>query len=145
MVEYGYLKYHEKEEKMNRKGACHVRAWSLWGGAIGLLLFFGASHGSEVIPWKKAHEYYGQWVTVTGRIVSSENTGTVCLLNFSLEKEDNVVVLIFKSAFDKFPPDPQDFYDGKHILVTGKIQKYRGITSITVPSPSRIRVVEREE
>jgi micrococcal nuclease len=56
-----------------------------------------------------------------------------------------VVVLIFRSAFDRFPPDPQDFYDGKEVLVTGKIQKYRGTTSITVPSSSRIKMVEDEE
>jgi DNA/RNA endonuclease YhcR with UshA esterase domain len=131
---------------MNRKGTCYVRAWSAWVGTICLLLFFGTSLlADEIIPWKEAHEYYGQWVTVTGRIASSENTGSVCILNFSLEKEDNVVVLIFRSAFDRFPPDPQDFYDGKNVFVTGKIQKYRGTTSITVPHPSRIKIVEDKE
>jgi exonuclease VII large subunit len=131
---------------MNRKGACYVKAWSSWVGAICLVLFFGTSLlADEIIPWREAHEYYGQWVTVKGRIASSENTGSVCLLNFSLDKEDNVVVLIFKSAFDRFPPDPQDFYDGKNVLVTGKVQKYRGTTSITVPHPSRIKVVEDGE
>ena len=125
---------------MGREGACHVKAWCLWIGAICILLFFGTSLADEVIPWKEAHEYYGQWITVTGRIASTENKGSVCLLNFSLEEEDNVVVLIFRSAFDRFPPDPQDFYDGKDVLVTGKIQKYRGITSITVPYPSRIKI-----
>ena len=129
---------------MNREGACHVKGWGLWVGAMCLLLFFGTSHADEVIPWKDAHEYYGQWVTVRGRIASSEKRGSVCLLNFSLEKEDNVVVLIFKSAFDRFPPDPQDFYNGKNVLVTGKIQKYKGTTSITVPYPSRIKIVEDE-
>jgi micrococcal nuclease len=130
---------------MDLKGACHVKAWRLWVGFICLLLFFGTSLASEVIPWKEAHEHYGQWVTVKGRIVSSENTGSICFLNFSLEEEDNVVVLIFQSAFDRFPPDPQDFYDGKDVLVTGKIQKYLGITSITVPYPSRIKMVEDEK
>lgn len=125
---------------MGRERACHVKAWGLWVGAICILLFFGTSLADEVIPWKEAHEYYGQWITVTGRIASTENKGSVCLLNFSLEEENNVVVLIFRSAFDKFPPDPQDFYDGKEVLVTGKIQKYRGITSITVPHPSRIKM-----
>jgi micrococcal nuclease len=106
-----------------------------------LLLFFGISHADDVIPWKDAHEHYGRWVTVTGKIASTENRGSVCLLNFSLKEEDNVVVLIFRSAFDRFPPDPQDFYDGKEVLVTGKIQKYKGTTSITVSNSSRIRMV----
>jgi len=127
---------------MDRRGVCHVKGWGV--GAICFLLFFGTSHADEVIPWKEAHEYYGQWVTVTGKIASTENTGSVCLLNFSLE-EDNVVVLIFRSAFDRFPSDPQDFYDGKEVLVTGKIQKYKGTTSITVPDPSRIKMVEGKE
>ncbi len=130
---------------MDRKGGCHVKAWSLWVGTICLLLSFETSLAEEVIPWREAHAYYGQWVTVAGRIVSSENTGSVCLLNFSLKDEDNVVVLIFSSAFDKFPPDPQDFYDGNYIHVTGKIQKYKGTTSITVPYPSRIKIVEDKE
>lgn len=130
---------------MDRKGTCHVKGWGLWIGIICLLLFLVTSHAGEVLPWKEAHEYYGQWVTVMGKIASTENTESVCLLNFSLEKEDNVVVLIFRSAFDKFPPDPQDFYDGKEVLVTGKIQKYKGTTSITVPHPSRIKMVEEEE
>ena len=130
---------------MDHKTACHVKGWSLWVGAICLLLFFGTSHAGEGIPWDEAHEYYGQYVTVVGKIASTENTGSVCFLNFSLEKEENVVVLIFRSAFDRFPPDPQDFYDGKEVLVTGKIQKYKGTTSITVPHPSRIKMVEDEK
>ena len=130
---------------MDHKGGCHAKAWSLWVGAICLLIFFGISLAEEIISWREAHAHYGQWVTVAGRIASSENTGSVCVLSFSLEDDDNVVVLIFRSAFDKFPPDPQDFYDGKYVHVTGKIQKYRGITSITVPDPSRIKVVEDEE
>ena len=138
---------HQEKEKrnMDRKGACRVKAWSLWGGIIYLLLFFGTSLADEVIPWKEAHEYYGQYVTVMGRIASTENTGSVCYLNFSLEKEDNVVALIFRSAFDRFPSDPQDFYAGKYVHITGKIQKYQGITSITVPYPSRIKIVEDDE
>jgi DNA/RNA endonuclease YhcR with UshA esterase domain len=113
--------------------------------AICLLLFFGASHVENVISWHEAHAYYGQWVTVKGKIASTENTGSVCFLNFSLEKEDNVVVLIFRAAFDKFPLNPEDFYAGKEVLVTGKIQKYKGTTSITVPHPSRIQIVGGEE
>ena len=130
---------------MGREGACYIKARCLWVGAICILLFFGTSLADEVIPWKEAHEYYGQWITVSGRIASTENKGSVCLLNFSLEEENNVVVLIFRSAFDKFPPDPQDFYDGKEVLVTGKIQKYRGTTSITVPHPSRIKMAGEKQ
>jgi hypothetical protein len=134
------LKYEGEEKKMDRKWVCHMKAWSLWIGVICILLFFGTSLAEEAIPWKDAHEYYGKWVTVKGRIASTENRGSVCLLNFSLEEENNVVVLIFRSAFDKFPPNPQDLYDGKNVLVTGKIQKYKGIISITVPDPSRIKL-----
>ena len=130
---------------MDRKGDYRVKAWSLWIGVICLFLFFGTSLADEVIPWREAHAYYGRWVTVKGRIASSENTGSVCLLNFSLEEENNVVVLIFKAAFDKFPPNPQDFYNGKGVLVMGKIQKYKGITSITVSDQSRIKIVEDGE
>jgi hypothetical protein len=130
---------------MDRKGGCQAKAWSLWVGAICLLMFFGTSLAEEVIPWRDAHAYYGQWVTVAGRIAGSENTGSVCILKFSLEDKDNVIVLIFRSVFNKFPPDPQDFYDGKYVHVTGKIQKYKGTTSITVPYPARIKIVDDEE
>jgi RecG-like helicase len=139
------LKHQEQEGNMDREGVCHVKGWGLWIGAMCLLLFVGRSLAGDVIPWKEAHKYYGQWVTVEGKIASTENRGSVCLLNFSLEEEDNVVVLIFRSAFDKFPTDPQDFYDGKEVLVTGKIQKYKGTTSITIPDSSRIKMVEDEE
>jgi len=134
-----------EEREMDRKVTCYVKGWSLWFGAICLFLFVGTSRADNVISWHQADECYGQWVTVMGKIVSTENTGSVCLLNFSLEKENNVVVLIFKAVFDKFPSDPQNFYDGKEVLVTGKVQKYKGTTSITIPNPSRIKMVGDEE
>lgn len=130
---------------MNDKKIRYLRGQGLLFGVVCLFLFLETSHAGDIIPWDEAHDYYGQYVTVKGRIVSTENAESVCFLNFSLKKEDNVVVLIFRPAFDKFPRNPQDFYDGKEVLVSGKIQKYKGVTSITIPNSSRIKIVEEVE
>ena len=110
-----------------------------------LLVLFETSYAANIIRWNEAHKYYGRWVTIEGKILSTENTGKVCFLNFGPNKQDNVVVLIFRTSFHRFPPNPQDFYYGKDVLVTGKIQKYKGIISITVPDKSQIEIVGEDE
>ena len=127
------------------KVVCSMRKYTFLFGVACLLILLETSHAANIIRWNEAHKYYGQWVTVEGKIISTENTGKVCFLNFGSGQQDNVVVLIFRSSFHRFPPDPQDYYYGKEVLVTGKIQKYKGIISITIPDKSRIKVVENDE
>jgi micrococcal nuclease len=81
---------------------------------------------------------------VKGKIVSTQNTGEIIFLNFGPNTGKDFMVLIFSYTFDKFPDNPQDFYNGKHVLVTGKIQKYKDAHSMIIPDPSRIEIVKED-
>lgn len=114
-------------------------------GAALLFMLFGISQAAKIIEWYEAPKYYGQWVTVKGKVVSTENTGQVVFLNFGSNKGKNFLVLIFRPSFHRFPDKPEDLYYGKEILVTGKVKKYKGVHSITIPSASRIQIVGKDE
>ena len=121
-----------------------MRKWAFVLGAACLFTVYGISHSAEVIQWDEAPKYYGQWVTVKGKIVSTQNTGQIIFLNFGPKTGKDFTVLIFSPSFHRFPDKPQDFYHGKHVLVTGKIQEYKGTHSITIPDSSRIEILKED-
>ena len=82
--------------------------------------------GQDIIRWQDAANYYGQVKTVEGTIIETKNTGKVCFLNFSPNWRTDFTAAIFASDFSKFPPNPESYYMGKKVRVTGNIQEYRG-------------------
>lgn len=98
--------------------------------------------GREVIPWRDAAKYYGQVKTVEGTIVDTRNTGKVCFLNFSQNWKTDFTAVIFASDFGKFLPNPEAYYKGKKVQVTGKIQEYQGKAEIILNRPDQIKIME---
>jgi hypothetical protein len=58
--------------------------------------------------------------------VVTRNTGKACFLNFSQNWKTDFTAVIFVSDFPKFPPNPESYYKGKRVRVTGRVQEYQG-------------------
>lgn len=108
-----------------------------------ILIFFTISQATQIIQWNEAHNYYGRHVTVEGKIVSTYNSGKACFLNFHPDYKKYFTAVIFKSAFHRFSPNPEDFYYGKRVQVTGTIKEYNGKPEIILNDPSQIKIIGR--
>lgn len=95
----------------------------------------------EIISWENAHKYYGKYVTVEGQIVDTHNSGKACFLNFHPDWKKYFTAVIFASDFSKFPPQPEKYYEGKKVRVTGVIKKYQGKPEIILNNPSQIKII----
>ena len=95
-----------------------------------------------VISWENAGQYIGKTVTVNGKIVLTKNTGKVCFLNFHPDYKKHLSAVIFSSAFQRFPMNPENVYLNKTVLITGKIVEYEGRPEIILDSPSQIKIVQ---
>jgi len=95
----------------------------------------------NVISWEDAAKYVGQTKTVEGIIVRTYKSakGTV-FLNFHDPYKGYFYAVIFSGDLKKFPFQPEAYYLGKEVRVTGKIQLYEGSPEIIVKSPSQIEV-----
>jgi DNA/RNA endonuclease YhcR with UshA esterase domain len=62
------------------------------------------------------------------------------LLNY--EPKEYFVVVIQKSIFHRFTSNPEFFYFGKNVLVTGKVRERDGKPEITLNDPSQITILE---
>lgn len=96
----------------------------------------------EIITWQEAGKYYGSYVSVEGKIVRSHNSGKACFLNFHPDYKRYFTAVIFKSAFSKFPPEPENFYLNKKVRVIGTVKEYEGSPEIILNSPSQIEILE---
>ena len=95
----------------------------------------------KVISWMDAHKYSGEKVTVEGIIIASHNSGKACFLNFHENWKKYFTAVIFQSDFGKFPKQPELYYKGKKVQVTGKVKEYKGKPEIILKDPSQIRII----
>jgi DNA/RNA endonuclease YhcR with UshA esterase domain len=95
----------------------------------------------QVVPWTEAQRFYGQNVTITGKIVNTYNSGKACFLNFHPDYKNSFTAVIFQSSFARFPPSPQDFYYGKEVQITGVVKEYKGKPEIILNDPAQIKVL----
>jgi micrococcal nuclease len=101
----------------------------------------GSLDTAGMISWRDAAEYYGQTMTVEGKIVVTNNTGRVCFLNFHEDWRRYFTAVIFASDFDKFPAHPEDHYLNHVVRVRGLIKEYRDKPEIILKSPVQIEIV----
>lgn len=100
-----------------------------------------AETAAEVVSWRQAGKHIGEFLTVEGKIVETHNSGKACFLNFHPEWRSSFTAVIFARSFVAFPPDPEDYYRGKRVRVTGMIREYRGKPEIILSSPDQIEVL----
>lgn len=90
------------------------------------------------VRWDEADKYYGQTVTITGKIVSTHNSGKTCFLNFHQNWKKYFTAVIFASDFSKFPPNPENYYLNKEVKITGFVKEYQGKPEIILKDPGQI-------
>jgi len=97
-----------------------------------------------IIDHTQADKYINQIRSVQGWVVETYKSTKCVFLNFGRDYRSDFTVAIFNNtlgAFNKEGIDPESFYEGKEIRVTGKIREYNG-PEIIVNSPYEIEVLE---
>lgn len=97
---------------------------------------------AQVISWQDAAKHYGEYTTVEGTIVATHNSGKVCFLNFHPDYKRYFTAVIFASAFSRFPANPENYYYGKKVRVSGYIKEYKGKPEIILNDPSQIEILK---
>ena len=98
----------------------------------------------NVISWQDVGNYEGETRTVEGTIVGAyRSSANAVYLHFHDPYQGYFYAVIFSVDLKNFPFNPEDFYRGKEVRVTGLIQFFQGSRNhpeITVKNPSQIEV-----
>jgi len=117
-----------EEAKNNKKG--------MWGELRTLLPPQGNSEYR--VDLNRARRYEGKRIVVKGQVIDTRKSDRVVVLNM----EDKLDVVIFPddwNNFQHFDIDPEEFYKGKTVEVTGRVKMYKGKPSINVDHPMLLR------
>jgi len=98
--------------------------------------------GTRTISWRDAAQHYGEYCTVDGTIVATHNSGKTCFLNFHPNYKKYFTAVIFANRFGAFPPNPERYYQGKRVRITGQVKEYQGKPEIVLESPDQIQTVD---
>ncbi|TYB32102.1 MAG: thermonuclease family protein [Candidatus Mcinerneyibacterium aminivorans] len=93
------------------------------------------------INWRKAGEFVGEEVAVTGKVIDTYDSGKAIFLNYHKDYKHTFTAVIFKSDEYKFNFEPEKYYLNKKIKVKGKIKVYKGAPEIIVEEPSQIKLI----
>jgi hypothetical protein len=101
----------------------------------------------EVVPWDEAKDHYSRTITVEGRVVATGRgrSGEPVFLNFQRFRPNANAfhVVVFEEGYANAPTgNPETYYDGKTIRVTGEVSQYRDAPQIKVERPGMIEVVK---
>ena len=103
----------------------------------------GLWQGYQVIDHNQAKNHINQIRTVRGQIVSSYQSKNCQFLNFDKDHKTDFTIVIFKNSFTNFKAesiDPNKYYLGKQVEVTGRIRQYNG-PEIIVNTPLEIKIL----
>ncbi len=98
---------------------------------------------SEYIPSNEASDHVGENAVVCGPVVDThyavETTGSPTFLNFDRPHPDQTfTILIWGDDRHKFPSDPEDYFKGKSVCVTGTIETYKERVEIIARNPEQL-------
>jgi len=96
----------------------------------------------QVISWQDAAKHYGEYATVEGTIVATHNSGKACFFNFHPDYKRYFTAVIFASAFSRFPANPENYYYGKKVHVSGHIKEYKGKPEIILNDQNQIEILK---
>ncbi len=97
---------------------------------------------AAAIAWREAGKHDGEAVTIEGIIVATHNSGSACFLNFDRDYKRTLALVIFQKRFAAFPPDPERYYKGKTVRVTGIVTRHGGRPEIVLERPEQIAVLK---
>ena len=93
----------------------------------------------------EAGRYLGKIKRVSGKIISSYNSGKALFLNYGDDYKRDFTVVIFAEDIDNFTKagiNPENYYKYKESIVIGRIKAFNG-PEIIVRGPEQIKIVER--
>jgi micrococcal nuclease len=113
-----------------------------WRGSSQTASLPEGTNGSEEIC--SAKDYVGQVTTLSGKVTDTTKSKTnTVFLNFGgLYPNHCFTAVIFSSDLGKFPENPQTYYKGKNVMVSGKIQLYEGKPEIVLEEASQIEIIQ---
>lgn len=86
------------------------------------------------------------WVNVKndrlGNIATGKRKPIIIIMGDGEEDKEYFTAVIFASAFSLFPANPEKFYYGKKVRVSGFINKYKGKPEIILDDPSQIQILK---
>lgn len=129
---------YEQEIEDAQRDAKNKRA-GMWGDLNTMQPPPGNSEFLIQIP--DAKNYTGKRVVVQGKVTGVRKTEKVIVIEIDREFR----VTIFKRDwpnFEFFNIDPETYYDGKSIRITGRVRMYRGKPSMVAGHPMLIRVLQ---
>jgi len=100
------------------------------------------TYAATEVRWDEADKYYGQTVTVTGKIVAAHNSGKACFLNFHQNWKKYFTAVIFTSDFYKFPANPEEYYLNREVKITGLVKEYQGKPEIILKDRFQIEITD---
>ena len=95
-----------------------------------------------VIPWYAAPRSAGKEVTIQGAVVRTYNTGKVCFINFSPDRNVPFYLFMFAADYDQFSQPPEKFFLRKTLRVKGKVEPYGDKFEIVIRSKDQVEVVK---
>jgi endonuclease YncB( thermonuclease family) len=93
---------------------------------------------------KDAIKHIGRFRTVRFFVEKSHDSGNAVFLNSNVNHKDpdNFTAVIFEKVRKRFPPFPADFYWGKTVDVSGRIEKYKGRAEIILTNSKQVVIVK---
>lgn len=104
------------------------------------------SSDTEYISWANAKEHVGEYVSIQGKVVgtkyASDSNGKPTFLNIGLDHPDpdRFTVVIWGENRKHFSNDPESYYLGKEVIVTGVVELYNGSAEIVISSEDEISI-----
>lgn len=97
------------------------------------------------IDVNKASDYEGKFVSVCSKVYGTKRidsgSSQLIFLNLGAEYPDSpLTVVIFGESLKNFDFKPEDYYKGKNICVTGRIQIHKGKPEIVIKTQNSIMI-----
>jgi hypothetical protein len=100
----------------------------------------------NAVDWSQASAYVGQHVRVIGPVVggmfAEQSSGQPTFLDMGRTFPDagRFTVVIWIEDRGKFPPNPETYYRGHTVCVTGTVELFRGSPQIVARSPEQLEI-----
>jgi hypothetical protein len=83
----------------------------------------------------------GRFAAVEFRVARTYDSGRVTFLNSHDPYAGFFYVAVFPDEYEAFPSPPARYFDGRCVLVQGRVERYEGTPQIVLRTADDIRVV----
>ncbi len=140
---YTRFNYQRKSEFLLLEREAREKQYGLWDpSSVDTRTVHPINDQARTISWQDAAKHYGKYATVEGTIVKTYNSGKACFLNFHIDYKNHFTAVIFAPDFPRFPKNPEVFYKGKEVRISGYIKKYKGSPEMILNHPGQIVILK---